>query len=73
MIFRDRLRFRIGHINHVILVDIDAARPAELRPLVDEIAVLIENLDAVVLPVTDQQPASLVHGDRMWNVEFARC
>src|SRR5258708_16909283 len=51
MILRDGLRFGVCHVDHIVLVDIDAARPAELRPLIDELAILIENLDAVVLPV----------------------
>jgi hypothetical protein len=50
-------RFRIGDINDVIPVDEDAAGPAELRPLVDEVAVLIEYLDAVVAAVAEEQPA----------------
>src|SRR5204863_1340134 len=29
-----RVRFGIGDVNHVVLVDIDAARPAELAPFV---------------------------------------
>src|SRR5256885_1739000 len=36
---RDRDRFGVGHINVVALVDEDSARPAELRPLFDEVAV----------------------------------
>src|ERR1043165_8194012 len=41
MILRDGLRFRIRHVDVVLFVDVDAARPAELRPLSDELAVLI--------------------------------
>src|SRR3954468_4020518 len=33
-------RLRVGDIEHVVLVDGDAARPAELLPLGDELAVL---------------------------------
>src|SRR5882762_476431 len=56
----DRARLRIRHVDDVVLVDVDAARAAELRPLVDEIAVLIEDLDAVVAAVAEKQPAARV-------------
>ena len=44
-----------GDIDHVVLVDGDAARPAELLPLGEELALLIEDLDAVVGAVGDEQ------------------
>src|SRR3954452_1656114 len=56
-----RFGFRIGDINDVVPVDIDSARAAELRPLVDELAVLVEKLDAIVLAVTDEQPPQRIH------------
>src|SRR5262245_49901206 len=43
----DRLRFRVGDIDRVVAVDEDAARPAELLPLGDEVSFLVEDLDAV--------------------------
>ena len=42
-------------VEHVVLVDEHAARPAELRPVVDELAFLVEDLDAVVAAVADEQ------------------
>jgi len=42
------VRFGIGYIDSVVLVEEDSARPPELCPLTDEIAVLIENLQAIV-------------------------
>src|SRR5258708_37381595 len=44
-------RLRVGDIDAVILVDPNAARPAELLPLGDEVAVLVEDLQAGVAPV----------------------
>ena len=36
-------------------VDVDSARPAELPPLLEEIPVLVEDLDAAVAAVADEQ------------------
>src|SRR6266853_1881619 len=56
VIFRDGFRFGIGDIDDVVLVDEYAARPAELMPLGDVVAVLVEDLDAVVVAVADEEP-----------------
>src|SRR5579863_9671974 len=45
---------RVSHIHGVALVDENSARPAKLLPLGDELAVLVENLDAVVGTVADK-------------------
>src|SRR5205085_12591101 len=37
VVLRDGLRLRIRHIDVVLFVDVDAARTAELRPLLDEL------------------------------------
>src|SRR5580700_908963 len=42
--------FGIGDVQHVVLVDEDAARPAELVPGAEELAVLVEERDAAVAP-----------------------
>src|SRR6266446_4464836 len=47
---------RVGDIDHVVLVDGDAARAAELSPLGEEFPVLIEDLDAAIGAVGDEQP-----------------
>src|SRR5262245_4469974 len=72
VVLRNRFRFGIGDVDDVVLVDEHAARPAELEPLVEIVAVLIEDLDAVVLPVGDEQPAALVHRERVRDVDLAR-
>src|SRR5262249_49935402 len=69
---RNRLRFRIRDIDHVVLVDEDAARAAELRPLGDELAILIKNLNAVVRAIPEEEPALRIHGDRVRAVDLAR-
>src|SRR5262249_27449925 len=64
--------FGVRNIDHVVSIDVDAARPTELEPLRDELAVLIENLDAIVLAITDEQPSSRIEDERVRNIEFAR-
>src|SRR6266550_5462035 len=63
--------FGIGHIDHVI-PDVDAARPAELLPVGDVVALLVEDLDAVVVAVGDEQAPLRIHCQRMGGVELAR-
>src|SRR5580704_14713500 len=63
-------RLRVGDIDDVV-ADIDAARPAELLPLGDEFSILIEDLDAIVRPVGDEQPARRIHGQPVGDVELA--
>src|SRR5689334_354380 len=41
-----RVRLRIGHVDGVVGGDEDAARTAELPPLLEELSVLVEDLDA---------------------------
>src|SRR5689334_11251331 len=65
-----RLGFRIRDIDVVLAVDIDAARPAELRPLVEKLAVLVENLNAVVLAVAHEQAGLRVHRDGVRDSPF---
>src|SRR5262249_40293511 len=48
--------FRVGDVDQLILVDVHTARAAKLEPLSDKLPVLIENLDPVVLAITDEQP-----------------
>src|SRR3954464_10523108 len=66
-----RLRFRIGDIDHVLLVDEDTAWAAELEPLIDVVSILVENLDAIVLPVADEEPPARIHRRRVRNIELA--
>src|SRR5258708_29303900 len=54
-------RFGIRAIKNVVLVDEEAARAPKLFPLVDELAVLIEDFDAVVAAVGDEQAAGRIH------------
>src|SRR5262245_23520947 len=72
MILGHRLGFRIGHVDDVVLVDEDTARPAELEPLVHVVALLIENLDTIVVAVTEEQPPTRIHCDGVRNVDLAK-
>ena len=44
----------VGYIEHVLRIDIHAARSAKLEPLIQKIVCLIENLHAIISSVTDQ-------------------
>jgi hypothetical protein len=63
-------RFGVGYIDHIVPVYINAARSAELEPLVDQFAVLVENLDSVVLAVADEEPAAGIESERVDHIEF---
>src|SRR6202034_2045666 len=64
------VRLRVAHINDVV-ADVDAARPPKLLPFGEEFTVLIENLDAVVSPVGDEQAAGGIHRQAVRHVELA--
>ena len=46
-----RARFRVRTVQDVVVVDVDAAQSTELEPLIDEVALLIEDLDTYVAAV----------------------
>src|SRR6266849_285526 len=64
-------RLGIGHVEDVVAVDVEAARPAELPPFGEEFSILVEYLDAVVRAVADEQPPGRIHGETMRDIEFA--
>src|ERR1700726_4934234 len=55
-----------------MLIDINTARSAELRPYRQYVAILIEDLDAVIPAIADEQAALGIHRERMWRLELAR-
>src|SRR5262245_26152927 len=65
------VRLMIGHVKDVVAVNVDAARPAELLPLRDEIAILVEDLNAIVAAVADEDPSLRIDGDGVRRVELA--
>src|SRR5581483_7536706 len=62
---------RVGNVEDVVLVDEDAARPAELAPLRGEVAVGIENLDAAVRAVGHVEAAGGIERQAVRHVELA--
>src|SRR5260370_18967682 len=62
---------RIRHIEHVVLVDEDGARPAELLPFGEQPPVQVENLDAAVDAVGDEQPVLRIDRHLVRRVELA--
>src|SRR5262249_1770722 len=65
-------RLRVGDVHHVVLRNPEAARPSELFPGVEQLAVLIENLDPVVLAIADEQPALRIERDRVRLADLIR-
>src|SRR5262245_8042216 len=61
---------RVGDIDIVVFIDGESTRPAELFPLSDEFAFLVEDLQAVVATISDEQSSSRVHGKCMWRSEL---
>ena len=43
----------VGDVEHVVAVDEDAARPAELLPLREKFSVLVEDPDAAVAAIAE--------------------
>src|SRR5262249_30252219 len=72
MILCNRFRFGIGHVDDVVLVNEDAARPAKLKPLVDVVALLVENLDTVIAAIGEKEPPARIHREGMGSVHLAR-
>src|SRR5262245_51351203 len=64
-------RLGIGDVDRVVVRDGNAARASELRPFVEERAVLIEDLDPVVVAIADKQPSARIERDRVRYVELA--
>src|SRR5688572_8177394 len=57
------VRLRIGHVNGILRIDEHAARTAELLPLIEKLSVLVEDLDAVVGPIGDEDPSARIDRD----------
>src|SRR5262245_9100532 len=58
-------RLGVCNINGVVFRYEDAAGTAELMPLIEKLSILIENLNAIVLAITDKQAAARIHRDRV--------
>src|SRR5437867_12651650 len=61
----------IGYVKDIVAVDVDPARPAELLPLCEEFAILVEDLDAIVAAVADEDLSLRIDSDGMRRVELA--
>src|SRR5262245_63167332 len=64
-------RLGIGRVENVVAVDVEAARSAELPPFGEKFSILVEDLDAVVRAVSDEQLPARIHGESMGHVELA--
>jgi hypothetical protein len=63
--------FGIGDVDSVVSGDEDAARTAKLFPGINVIAVLIEDLNAIVGTVSDEETPTRIDGDGVGRKEFA--
>ncbi len=70
--FQSVVRHAVGHVDVPLRVDRDRARLAELRPARDEVALLVEHLDALVAAIGDVEPALGVDLDAVRIVELER-
>src|SRR5260370_14025894 len=61
----------MGHVQDIVLGNEDAARGAELLPLGDKTAVLVEDLDAVILAVAHEKASLGVECQSMRAIEFS--
>src|SRR5262249_14719313 len=66
------VRLRVGHDERVVLEDPDAAGPTELRPRIDDIHILVEDLHAVVRAIGDEEAALRVERETVRAQELAR-
>src|SRR5258706_2336437 len=67
----DAVRLGVGDVDAAV-AQRDAARAAELLPFGDEVALRIEDLDAMVAAVGDDEPATRVQGDVVRRLELDR-
>src|ERR1039458_474811 len=63
--------FGIGDIEDVAVADVETAGAAELSPLIEEFAVLVEDLDAVVGAVADEEAAGGIESQAVGSIELA--
>src|SRR5262249_18478572 len=61
----------VHDIQRVVGRDENTARRSKLRPLIDEVAVLVENLNAMVAAIAHKQPPAGAEEYRMRYVELA--
>src|SRR4029077_8233871 len=64
--------FRVGHVERVVPGDEQPTRATEISPFRDEAAFLIEDLNAVVAAVGDEQPALRIERQVVWTHQLAR-
>jgi len=65
------VRFRIDHIHRVVFRDHNPAGTAPLFPFRDVLSILIEDLNAVVVAVVDEDAALGIHCDGVRYIEFS--
>ena len=72
VVLEDPVEPRGDHPDPIILVDVDVDGVVDIGPLLDELAILGEDLDAIVRPVADVDAAVAVDGEAVEEIELAR-
>ena len=60
-----RARLRVDRVQHVVARDEQSADPAELLELLEELAVLVEDLNPMVAAIGHEQASARVERERM--------
>src|SRR5438876_1214669 len=69
--FYDGFTQLVAYPQCVIGLDVHSRRPADTRcPLFKELSLLIENLDSPVCAIRNDDTASRIHQDDMWQIEL---
>jgi hypothetical protein len=72
VVTRHRFGFRVRDVEHVLFVYVQAARPAELRPCIEQLAALVVDLNPVVRAIAHEQSSARIHGEGVRLVHLGR-
>ena len=62
----------VGHVDYLVVVDVDAHGEFEIGPLIQELSIGAEHLHPVVFPVANVDPPVLGHPEAVGYPELAR-
>ena len=71
VVLQDPVQARIQHPDRPVLVEPDVDGIEDVRPFLDELPAVGEELNAIVLPIADVD-AVFIHGETVEEIELAR-